>query len=1150
MTKMNENRLQLLHARFSENKIEFPSIDSLKTHILQRYDVDSRFAEPFVAYYASEDGVRMVLCIANKDSKNNIDGIEPYTMIDVTSIESSIKEMGKNIGSIPEQFKKVEDAIKTIKATVEKEKEEREQADATEKTDRERADQLEKDERINADNTEKSEREKANAKEKNEREQVDAQIASATGLVLDKDSNKYKYVVDIHDDVLRDATSVNNAINTLSKFVQDSNIAYKFEDTPTVKFETTTADKVTTVKSDVVLSLEDGDAIAKDDDNILVKRSDGLAAYIGLQYKEEKEGDKLRKGLVFTKSSTKINADDKNRSHTSTFIELPIPKIEVEQIKGSLAYKIIVDGNVIGTIDIPKDQFIKQFTYNSKTKILQLLYAVQEGDKDGILEIPLTDLIDEYTAGNGLQRESNEFSIKRNPQSEGFLVVDESGVCVTGVQDAINTAKNESVKSANEYTDSVITASEKRLIGNESDGVSALTIHGVSAKASDSLDKAKKYTDTEIAEVTKLVNNGDAKLTGNGNDTSDKLTIYGTRALIEEKKTAINRLVEDTKGDIVGTSDDSSAKNTIFGAKQFAKDEIDSLSSTLNTSIGAYASEAKKHTDTEISKVSQSISNLKGNEDDGPNELTVSGVSNKVNAVKTELTSAYKAADSQTLADAKSYIDEKNLALTGLLNTERSERTNSDNDINARLNTIEGTGDGSIKKAVSDKSAEVEESIKKALTTEENARTASINAAVSGLVDNASTDFNTLSKIESIVNQERQDRIAGDKKVALKVVDTETVNMTLTPNDETGNEIKADIRVSDMPNNILRADGKGLFVPNIYLAYDAPTNKLKFTSNGKTEEIQLSGIKGIDNINYDPRKQELVFTIVNNEGRAVQTPVSLKDLIPTPKGTSDGVITIQTETVPDGTGKLINNISATFHGGIKDVDGLEAALGKKSDVGHKHGISDVNGLNESLLGKAAKEHTHSASGVIGKFVATYAKNSNGSLVPESTTFETVDLVIQHILTMLATVIQDAGGIARDVKEVKENITKLSDKVNQNSATIASNKADIANVRAEMTTADSKVLDDAKKYSDKQIEKIDGKIDKVVEQIGTGNGEGITYTVYNKDTQKYEAKQFKLVGAKNADGSDRVTINFDEKSGVITIDVANIDLGTYGTTPQE
>lgn len=60
-----------------------------------------------------------------------------------------------------------------------------------------------------------------------------------------------------------------------------------------------------------------------------------------------------------------------------------------------------------------------------------------------VINLDVTSLIDIYTAGNGIDITGKVVSIKRDASSEAFLTVGADGLKLSGVQDAIDTAKSE-----------------------------------------------------------------------------------------------------------------------------------------------------------------------------------------------------------------------------------------------------------------------------------------------------------------------------------------------------------------------------------------------------------------------------------------------------------------------------------------------------------------------------------------------------------------------------------------------------------------------------------------------------------------------------------------------------------------------------------
>lgn len=107
--------------------------------------------------------------------------------------------------------------------------------------------------------------------------------------------------------------------------------------------------------------------------------------------------------------------------------------------------------NEIGTINIPKDQFLSGAAYIPSSETLQFTFAINEKDEDGnltttpeIVEIPVSGLVDEYSAGNGIDISDvidgkNVISIKiNNAEDNKFIALDTNGFGLSGITTAIN----------------------------------------------------------------------------------------------------------------------------------------------------------------------------------------------------------------------------------------------------------------------------------------------------------------------------------------------------------------------------------------------------------------------------------------------------------------------------------------------------------------------------------------------------------------------------------------------------------------------------------------------------------------------------------------------------------------------------------------
>ena len=112
-------------------------------------------------------------------------------------------------------------------------------------------------------------------------------------------------------------------------------------------------------------------------------------------------------------------------------------------------YTLKQGGELIGTINIPKDIVIKEgklvhgywsgdtFTEDEEGPDVAIKLVL---NNDDVIYINAKGLIDIYTAGDGINLEDNEISIKLDRDGEPFLTVGENGLKLDGIQTAINNA--------------------------------------------------------------------------------------------------------------------------------------------------------------------------------------------------------------------------------------------------------------------------------------------------------------------------------------------------------------------------------------------------------------------------------------------------------------------------------------------------------------------------------------------------------------------------------------------------------------------------------------------------------------------------------------------------------------------------------------
>ena len=99
--------------------------------------------------------------------------------------------------------------------------------------------------------------------------------------------------------------------------------------------------------------------------------------------------------------------------------------IEIVKVR-DLEYNLMVDETIKGTINIPKDQFLKSVSYNPETHVLTFIFITSDGEVTTTID--MSSLVDVYQAGNGLTLANNTFSVKLDPSSNNALTLSAAGL--------------------------------------------------------------------------------------------------------------------------------------------------------------------------------------------------------------------------------------------------------------------------------------------------------------------------------------------------------------------------------------------------------------------------------------------------------------------------------------------------------------------------------------------------------------------------------------------------------------------------------------------------------------------------------------------------------------------------------------------------
>ena len=109
-----------------------------------------------------------------------------------------------------------------------------------------------------------------------------------------------------------------------------------------------------------------------------------------------------------------------------------------------------IDGEVIAEFsdaDFVKDSVLEDVNYNAETKEIEFTWKTVDGETKTDA-VSVADFVQVYTAGNGLEANDNEFAVKIDSESETFLTVGANGVKLSGVQSAIDAAKQAAIDDA------------------------------------------------------------------------------------------------------------------------------------------------------------------------------------------------------------------------------------------------------------------------------------------------------------------------------------------------------------------------------------------------------------------------------------------------------------------------------------------------------------------------------------------------------------------------------------------------------------------------------------------------------------------------------------------------------------------------------
>ena len=178
-----------------------------------------------------------------------------------------------------------------------------------------------------------------------------------------------------------------------------------------------------------------------------------------------------------------------------------------------------INGEVIAEFsdaDFIKDSVLEDVEYNAETKEIEFTWKTVDGETKTDA-VSVADFVQVYTAGNGLEANGNEFSVKVDSESEAFLSVGENGIKLSGVQEALNTVASNAAddaagKAAQALADAKADAADlyatKAYIGTIPDSYSETNVISyINKKAEETLAAAQGGSSETAASVKQQLDN-------------------------------------------------------------------------------------------------------------------------------------------------------------------------------------------------------------------------------------------------------------------------------------------------------------------------------------------------------------------------------------------------------------------------------------------------------------------------------------------------------------------------------------------------------------------------------------------------------------------------------------------------------------------
>ena len=291
---------------------------------------------------------------------------------------------------------------------------------------------------------------------------------------------------------------------------------------------------------------------------------------------------------ITSETNRATTAENKIKTDLTTEINKKVATVTIEKDStNDLQYHLIVDGEKTGDINIPKDQFLSNVVYSSATKVITFTFETTTGTTT--TDVNISDLIDTYTAGNGLVLTDGKFSVKKDSTSQAYIEVSESGVKVVGIDEALalKADKTDVTASLANKVDNATYATDKTNINNAintvSDNLTAETSRATGVEDGIKAEVALKANTTDVN--TSLDKKLDKTTYTTDKATyalkSDVATELGKKANTTDVTTELNKKANSS--DVYTTAQvDEKVNVKANAADVYTRDEIDTITAKMD----------------------------------------------------------------------------------------------------------------------------------------------------------------------------------------------------------------------------------------------------------------------------------------------------------------------------------------------------------------------------------------------------------------------------------------------------------------------------------------------------------------------------------------------------------------------------------------